>query len=727
LAFNVNAPGAYESPLNEALAENEYLGFSLTPQSGQPLQLRQQEVAFTIQRASFHAPRHYAIFASPSGFSTTSLALFTSPRIESGDFSSRDFRFFLPDSPTYDNLLGPIEFRLYAYGANFNHETRLTSFTITQYGGTIFSLSTAAGTGGQIFPPPGTRSLRGGETVTFVATPQPGHRFLGWQGPVAPGKGAQRVLSIQAPTSVTALFEPRPPLVMSLGMNLGGVTDWATDWTFTDWFRRIRSWRTRNADGSGGWDSNLAQQIPRDAHDWVTQVPFLPPNQPPQIVHTIMTEVQATGTIRLRWQGAGSFRIQAGGLPATWFHPTGGSGFADLTITQRNAPLALEIHATSGPDYLRHFRIESPGFHGQTDAQPFHPIYLDSLQGFSGLRFMDWQRTNASPLSTWSQRTTTASATQTRPEGVALEFIADLSNALQQDAWICIPHLADDDFVRQAARLLRDRLHPSLRVKVEYSNETWNTAGPFTQTVYVQDQGEALGLGATRWEAGQRFVARRSAQIWKIFAEEFAGPHQSRLVKVLATQGANTAVTNLRLGGLNDPAINPEQIHPDALAIAPYFGRTYSPGQITANGYPSVDEVVTTASIQDIENVRTQVRAQRVIADVQGWDLICYEGGQHFVGIQGAESNTTLTQILITANRDPRMYDRYIEYLSMLREEGVREFANFSHVGAPSQWGSWGVLETQDQALSQAHKYRALRDWQTSFPVPVQLKAWEAD
>jgi hypothetical protein len=90
---------------------------------------------------------------------------------------------------------------------------------------------------------------------------------------------------------------------------------------------------------------------------------------------------------------------------------------------------------------------------------------------------------------------------------------------------------------------------------------------------------------------------------------------------------------------------------------------------------------------------------------------VCYEGGQHFVGAAGAENDDTLTGILIASNRDQRMYDRYIEYLNMLDANGVEMYGNFSFVGSPSKWGSWGVLEYMDEPIEQAPKYRALVNW----------------
>ncbi len=70
-------------------------------------------------------------------------------------------------------------------------------------------------------------------------------------------------------------------------------------------------------------------------------------------------------------------------------------------------------------------------------------------------------------------------------------------------------------------------------------------------------------------------------------------------------------------------------------------------------------------------NVKAHVIAQKAVADTQGCRLVCYEAGQHFVGLYGAVNDDTLTNILTSANRDQRMYDRYIEYLNMLKANGV--------------------------------------------------------
>lgn len=717
--FHVNAPGDTQSTLAEAIAQNEFIRFTLTPQGGQPLDLNGMEVAFGIKRETYHAARRYALFTSVAGFLPGG-QVFTTRSFDSEEFQGETFRFFLPLSG-YDGLTSSIEFRLYAYEANYNHATSLTSFSITHFAGNVHTLMAGAGSGGSVTPTPEGTLFRENEVVLLRAAPDVGHRFAGWSGDVT-GFGNPLTVVMDGDKNITGNFAANPPPEMEVGTNLGGVEDWSTDWPFVDQYRRARIWETRNADGSGGWGSPYSNSVPRDANGWPTHVPFDPGGGGPmQIVHTVIQNV-VTGPCTFRYEGTGQIRILWYGGSWTTINASGGAGTLAMNVAGQGAQIFIEIHQSSAGDPIRNLRVIPEAFAATHETQPFHPLYKQRLGPFVNLRYMDWGRTNASPLATWADRTTPSSFTQARRQGVALEFMADLANELDQDPWVCIPHAADDEYVRECARLLRDRVESGRKIYIEYSNETWNSAGPFGQTVYVQDRGEALGLAADRWTAGQRYCSLRSVQIWSIFEEEFGG--DERLVKVLATQAVNTNITMLRTNALNDPALNPERVMPDALAIAPYFGRVYTPSMISADGYPSVDVVVTTVSQGIIAASPSYIRQQKAIADGQGWRLIAYEGGQHFVGGAGAENDQMLTDILIAANRDPRMYDRYTEYLNMLKDEGVELFSNFSFVGAPSKWGSWGVLEYQDQDPAQAHKYRALVDWIAAQQSANSVAQW---
>ena len=99
----------------------------------------------------------------------------------------------------------------------------------------------------------------------------------------------------------------------------------------------------------------------------------------------------------------------------------------------------LKLQSTDATDYLRDFRIITPCFDATMLSDPFFPGYREKLTGFSALRFMDWGRTNASPIQTWKDRTRPDHNTQARDSGVALEYMIRLANDLHKDLWICIP------------------------------------------------------------------------------------------------------------------------------------------------------------------------------------------------------------------------------------------------------------------------------------------------
>jgi hypothetical protein len=495
---------------------------------------------------------------------------------------------------------------------------------------------------------------------------------------------------------------------MKVAINVAGTQDWSTEWDFVDVFKMTRTWVTREV-GSYVWDSSKQDEIPLDSNGWPSYLPFTASDGNQHYAHTVMPAyVPGEYTVIVEGTGEIEFTTAATGH----FYPGGGTSTYTINVlpgSEGTTNLFVNILQSQQSDPIRNLRVIIPGFEKTYQSQPFHSLFLERLGPFAGIRFMDWQKTNNCPLSTWADRTTADTYTQTREEGVSLEYMAQLANTLGQDIWVCIPHQADDDFVRQAARLLRDSVDPNLEIYVEYSNETWN--GMFGQTTYVQDMGEALGLYAERWRAGQKYCALRSVQIWGIFEDEFVD--DQRLVKVMATQSANIAITNVRFEALNDPAINPNYTMPDALAIAPYFGIIYTPADLPPDvpEYPTVDEILDTTTPAEINDVRGYVIAQKQVADEQGCQLVCYEGGQHFVGSGDALNDDTLTSILIAANRDARMYDHYIEYLNMLQAEGVGASYLWLYVGRFSKWGSWGALEYQDQPIDEAPKYRAMVNW----------------
>lgn len=708
LGFFVRA-GVSPSTLSEALTAESWFSCSISPTEA-ALDLNGAQLNLQFRRHSWHAPRQFAVFTSVGGFAATN-AVYRSELFENGDLDvALDLSVFLPQSG-YGAVSNALEIRVVPYVASYHgHNTSFEAFSLVS-GIQMFSLGVEMGAGGSAERVPNSTTFEEGTMAAIQATPDAGYRFAGWSGDIQ-GKGNPRSFTMDSDKQVTAHFEPLPELRMDVGQNLGGVADWSTSYVFKDLFLRMRDWLTRDAVAQAGWSSDLSSLIPLDENGWPTQVPFDPGNgSPSQLVHSILVRGNEAGPHTLFYEGEGSFELRVDGGYRGYPVCDGSARSISVDLFAYGQVSVLIKASGPAPNHLRNFHLVPDTYVTNFKTEPFHPLFVDRSAGFKVLRFMDWGHTNGSEVEEWSDRTTTNQHTQARKKGVALELMVQLCNQQKCDAWICIPHLADDAYVTKTAELIRDRLHTNQHVYVEYSNEVWN--GMFAQYDYANTQGVALGLSSNAWEAGRMYTAVRSAEIWQLFENVFAAESSNRVVKVLATQSAGSSVTQAMVAALNDPTINTNAIFADALGIAPYFGHNYTTSELPPNvaAYPTPEEVAGALSIQEIETVKHHVAAQKAIAAVQGMRLICYEGGQHFTGLGAANTDATLTGILTQANRLPAMYRRYQEYLDMLQAGGVELFANFTLTGAWGRYGSWGTLERVDQPLEEAVKYMAIRDW----------------
>jgi hypothetical protein len=363
--------------------------------------------------------------------------------------------------------------------------------------------------------------------------------------------------------------------------------------------------------------------------------------------------------------------------------------------------MAVRVRKTDPKNPVRNVRLVKAEHERSYKVGPFYPDFVRRYRGFQVIRFMDWQRTNNSKLERWADRPRTDDPTQAGDKGVALEYCVQLANTLDADPWLCLPHRADDDYVRNFAKLVKEKLNPKRKVYVEYSNETWNMI--FEQAKYCQEKGLAMGLSKNAYEAQLRYSAQRSIEVFKIFEEVFGG--KDRLVRVLAAHGAHpwTGTTAMDWKDAYKGA--------DAIAIAPYFGNKYGdPKTADKVAMMSVDEILDGCKQIIADNRKTnQTYADE--AKKRGLKLMAYESGQHLVGYAGAQDNEKLTGLLTEANRHPRMRDLYLEDLKNWQAVGGSTFCVFSSVGRYTKWGSWGVMEYSDQREADAPKMMALREW----------------
>ncbi len=487
--------------------------------------------------------------------------------------------------------------------------------------------------------------------------------------------------------------EPARP---RLGINLAGVADWNTELPFVDVFRMSRVWVSQQA----GQPWGKGPPLTLDQHGWVTRL------ESNCWAETPLCNVEPghypSGEYTVLYEGRGKIDFWGRAVQSVSNSP----GRIVVHIDAKHGPFHLRLRATDPADYIRNIRVIMPGFEETYRSNPWHPDFLGRWQGVACIRFMDWQQTNDSPLGRWADRPTKADATFSQ-KGVALEWMIDLCNRLRCDSWFCLPHAADDDFIREFARLVARNLDPSLRVFVEYSNEVWNRQ--FGQSKHALSRGTALQLATEPTVAGRRWYARRSREIFRIFETEFGG--RDRLVRVLATQAAFAGVTRdiLEFEGAAR--------HADALAIAPYMGFSVAPvdarGRLTTSDVENwtVEQVLDQVERASLPEAIERIREQKRLAAQHGLRLIAYEGGQHLVGSRGGENNSKVTALFLAANAHPRMGDIYRRYLDAWTTTGGDLFCHYSSVGRWTKWGSWGLLQHYDDDPAQSPKLRAVREW----------------
>lgn len=505
----------------------------------------------------------------------------------------------------------------------------------------------------------------------------------------------------------------------NLGTNLAAVVDWSTEEPFVDLFRMTRAPLSGKPDV---WSDERRLELDADG-----QVARLAPGQVARTLVLTDSGRHRPGRYVVTFEGRGELRF-GGAARRIDADSRPGRDVLHLPPTEAGTTgIILELVRTDPADPLRNVRILPPGgacaedrarwcdastpcprgeclaFESHADELVFHPDFLSRTRPYRMLRFMDFMATNGSSIRAWSDRPRVEDATWT-VRGVPLEVMARLANQLHAHPWFCIPHEADDEYVRSFATQVRDLVDADLTVWIEYSNEVWNSI--FEQHRHAVRRGEELGLGEG-FVAALRFYARRSREVHRI-VREVLGPE--RLFRVVAAQADNPWVAEQILGHED---LGREV---DALAIAPYFGMNVGPDQRDRVRAMSVDELVAFARERAIPEVLRRSAEHARLARRAGVPLVAYEAGQHFVGVEGVEGDPRIDALFDALNRDPRMGELYLQYLEGWRALGGGWLNHFTSCERSSRWGRWGALEHIRQSRESAPKYDALMRFRERHP-----------
>ncbi len=495
---------------------------------------------------------------------------------------------------------------------------------------------------------------------------------------------------------------------VAIGINLNGISDWSTEFPFLDHFKSSRRWVTQR-EGSKQWDTGEYDSLQLDERGWVKSLPK------GTRVSTIVGHSRyfPSGRYVVLYEGKG--RIEYGwGAKKIEDESKPGRDIIWLADNHNNGIL-LTIVSTDPEkkgDYIRNITIVAEKQEKlKKQGEIFNPLFLEKIKPFAAIRFMDWMKTNNSQEIKWENRPKITDATYSI-KGVPLEVMVALGNRLNKDVWFNIPHQADDEYIREFAKLVKKTLNPNLKAYVEYSNEVWNKL--FTQSEYARQQAKK------RWgdeNAYLQWYGMRVAQmcdIWKtVFDKE-----KNRVICVISTHTAKKGTEKeildcpLWVKEGNKPCYQ-HQI--SAYAIAGYFGGSLGKPenesllqswlQESDGGFKKAFAYL----LRQQDETMTTFSYHSRVAKSRGLELVAYEGGQHIVGIKGIKDNERLTNFFIQLNRHPQMYNLYRRLLSDWEKAGGGLFLHFNDIRESNKHGSWGSLEYLQQ--SNSPKYDALIDF----------------
>jgi hypothetical protein len=515
---------------------------------------------------------------------------------------------------------------------------------------------------------------------------------------------------------------PSRPRIEAGGWNVHAVHYWAQSNFFND---RMMS--------ASRWEHNWqAYPFELDARGY-------PINIPAGITPASKIHLTVAGEYQLTWQGDGSSVVlNAPGLTLV------GEDLGNAVKVRRylkTAPSSEELltRVMIQAGEPKSIRVHTPGTGPGSSA--FTESLLQRLADNSAaLRFMDWVGANSSnPMhAQWATRRRTDYFTQQSP--TAYEYMIMLSNEAGKDLWINVPHLADDDYIANLARLILTGmdgdqqvcppLDSHLKVYLEWSNEVWNSQFP-QHTWAVARARERLGLAdgtaLPNYDEVWRLIGEQHARSFRIFREVFGAAAGDRLVCVLGTQIGGQLVNQHMAGIAALAAADPAQAafyQPDAVAIGAYFGHSLTNWLANQHADPDNEWNWDTPSaaffdaafvrLRDYEILQVfdehlRLSAQRIGA--HGLPMTAYEGGQHVVGIAGQQGIANLTRFLTTMNRDPRMGEMIRLGMDLWERHNGGLFMVWQDAGPYGSFGSWGLREFWWQSLAQAPKAAAFDEW----------------
>jgi hypothetical protein len=479
---------------------------------------------------------------------------------------------------------------------------------------------------------------------------------------------------------------PPPPAIVQpanpIGCNLDGNVDYNTAHVWADAGHAFRPWGKVNRAS----EPNPGLPVTEDGYPQLDADSLSYLNDYPD------------GVYHLSWSGAGEVVIAGMGHMSNEKR-RGDNVSADVLVRHDNPDgtggmIFLGVRNVAVNNAVHNIHLWSPSYGpGEPNwGKQFSDDFIRHVRPFASIRFMDWAGTNNSPVARWEDRAQPTAMIQTF-KGIAWEFIIDLANTVHRDVWINIPDQATDDYVQHLAALFHDKLDPSLKIRVEYSNEVWN--GIFQQFHHNLErakQNDQLNAHDDFGRAAQQY-GLRAAEVIQIFQTVFAN-QGDRVIGVYGGQNSNIYWADTGLNQVKKSLGEPNKFFKE-IAIAPYDGNDLGPAPGVGWDMDSLF-----ANLEEFNRTKLASWIRDAHKESQKWgmNLVAYESGQHVVG--NGTLNDTIKQ---AANNNPRMYTLYHHMYETWKQSGGGLYNCFSHIG-----GGWGLLD--DIRLPGSPKWDAVMD-----------------
>jgi hypothetical protein len=508
---------------------------------------------------------------------------------------------------------------------------------------------------------------------------------------------------------------------MKFGMNFIHLSYWNREMPFVDMMKMSSLWVTQNSvtvqGGVNSFDTGVRDLIPADSNGYPLQLPVsVAGTETTQVVMTQMAAQQSS------WYPSGEYICLYDGEGVITFSGDASivsqtSGRIVVNVTATNGGIRLKINSSTAGNHLRNIRFLMPGTEGTYQSQPFTAAFLNKIAPFNPLRFMSWQLATVGQESTWATRKRPMQYTQAtyfnrgkHPSGVAYEYIVQLCNQTNKDAWVSVPHTADSLYVVEMARFFKQNLNPNLKIYLEYSNEVWNYIFPVNQWV------NANGPSHLNLPQKTAYFVKRAFDTWSgVFGAEMS----ARVVRVAASQHTLPWVAQQMMAYLGQGGA-------DAIAPAAYY-------VLRPEDYDTLEAKGASASSNDVARMirshfpmlGSMLADHRTVANQYNLRVLLYEGGGE---IRPRNANNPSAQAIYAFQSDTAAYNVNNEWFQTIRETARPDYFVFFHLASKTNdpVEGYGALESVFQPSSQ--KYQVLLDnicsSTTGVPLAVELSSF---